>query len=269
MKKIVSSLLLVASIGSVANAADYYASVDGDKITKQDILLVLQDPRIDFEKLPKNAKKQVLDQIINKKLISKNALTNSNITNSTDYKNTLKHMKEDLAFEIWKKQQLDGIKVSDSQAKDFYNKNKSKFVKPAQLKARHILVKDESEAKKIISKLNSAANVKSEFIKLAKSKSTGPSGKNGGELGWFAQDQMVPEFSQAAGKLSKGKYTTKPVKTQFGYHIIFLEDKKPSEKLSYNKVEKNIKQILLAKTFNEKAETLANKLKNKANIVIK
>lgn len=89
-------------------------------------------------------------------------------------------------------------------------------------KARHILVKSKAEAEKIITQLNKGAN----FADLAKKDSTGPSAKEGGELGWFKPQQMTPPFSAAVEKLKPGEYTKTPVKTQFGWHVILLEKKR-------------------------------------------
>ena len=91
-------------------------------------------------------------------------------------------------------------------------------------KARHILVKDEAEAKALIEQLDKGAD----FAKLATEHSTGPTGKNGGDLGWFDSSQMVKPFSDAVKALEKGKYTKEPVKTQFGWHVILLEDTRES-----------------------------------------
>jgi len=269
MKKLVLSAVATFAIAAASlNAADYYASVNGEKITKADVALVLQDPRIDFSKLPKNAQKQVLEQIINKKLLAQNAMANG-IQNEKSYKEALEKMKLDLAFEVWQRNEVKKIKITDSKKKDFYNKNKDKFKIPTTLKARHILVKTEGEAKNIISQLNGASNKKSKFIELAKSKSIGPTGKKGGFLGEFPETQMVPEFSAAAKKLNKNSYTKSPVKTQFGHHVIYLEDKKSGKSLSFNEVKGNITQMLLGNEYNKKVKKLADSLRSKAKIVIK
>lgn len=269
MKKIVSSLVVSFALASTLCAADYYATVDGEKITKADIALVLQDPRINFEQLPDNAKKQVLEQIINKKLIAKKALRDG-IESDPTYKDAINKMKQDLAFQVWQKNEIEKIKITDEQKKDFYQKNKDKFVIPVTMEARHILVKTESEAKDIIKQLDKASSKEDKFATLAKQKSIDPSAKqNGGNLGKFASDQMVPEFSAGCKLLSKNSYSKTPVKTQFGYHVIYLKNKTESKSLSYDEVKGNISQIMLANTFNTKAKALTDDLRKSANIVIK
>ncbi|MBU3014149.1 peptidylprolyl isomerase [Poseidonibacter lekithochrous] len=269
MKKIISSLVATLAITSVSlNAADYYASVDGDKITKADVALVLQDPRIDFAKLPKNAQSQVLEQIINKKLLAKQAMKDG-IENDSSYKDALKKMKQDLAFQVWQKNEIEKVKPSESEMKKFYDENKAKFIVPPTLKASHILLKEEAEAKSIIKQINKASNKKAKFEALAKTKSIGPTGKNGGSLGEFPANQMVPEFSTAAQNMTPGSYSKTPVKTQFGYHVIYLDSKKAGKSLSFNEVKGNISQMLIGNAYNKKVKEVSDKLRKTAKIVIK
>ena len=99
-------------------------------------------------------------------------------------------------------------------------------VAPAlQFKARHILVATQGEAIDLITQLDGGAN----FEELAKEKSTGPSGPDGGDLGWFSPDQMVPEFSTAVAAMEDGQYTKEPVQTQFGWHVIYREESRDAE----------------------------------------
>jgi len=268
-KKIVSSLIATIAISAVSlSAADTFGSVNGDKITKEDISIVLRNPNIDFNSLPKKSKDQVLEQIIEKKLLTQKALK-SGVNKESSYKEALEKLKKDLSLEIWMQKEYKKISVSAKDKKDYYNKNKEQFKVPATLEARHILTKTEKEAKDIIKALDKSSNKKDEFVKLAKTKSVGPSGPKGGYLGKFPETQMVPEFSAAAKTLSKGKYSKTPVKTQFGYHIIYLEDKIASQTLAYDKVEAKINQVLLQEKFREHVKKESNSLRKNAKIVIK
>ena len=94
-----------------------------------------------------------------------------------------------------------------------------------QFKARHILVASQGEAVDLITELDGGAD----FEELAKEKSTGPSGPTGGDLGWFSPDQMVPPFSNAVAALDDGGYTSEPVQTQFGWHVILREESRDTE----------------------------------------
>lgn len=112
------------------------------------------------------------------------------------------------------------------------------FAPSSDFKARHILVESQSAAIDIVSQLDSGAD----FIELAKSSSTGPSGPNGGDLGWFSPNQMVKEFSDAVAELENGSYTKTPVQTQFGWHVILREDSRASEPPTLDSVRELIKQ---------------------------
>lgn len=135
-------------------------------------------------------------------------------------------------------------KVNDKDVKDYYETHKNEFVANNQIKASHILVKTEEEANKIAEELKKGGN----FSKLAKEKSLDSgSAKNGGDLGTFSRGQMVPEFEAVAFNLKKGEISN-PVKTQYGYHIIKVTDRKEGTALPFEKV----KDMLTQKVTSEK-----------------
>ena len=109
---------------------------------------------------------------------------------------------------------------------------------PQEFKARHILVETQAEALDLISQLDGGAD----FAELAKEKSTGPSGPNGGDLGWFGPNQMVAPFSAAVTELEDGAYTKEPVQTQFGWHVILREDSRESTPPTLESVRDVVKQ---------------------------
>ncbi len=267
---VVASLLMANSAFAVENKV--YAVVNGDKITEQTVAIALKDPRIKFNTLPATTQKNIIEKLVEQKLLSQNAI-HSKVIKDPIYKETLektiKTIKEDLALQMWMQKENKNIKIEEKEIKDFYNKNKKLFKKQTSLNANHILVKTEDEAIELINELKKATNLKEAFIKLAKTKSIGPSGKNGGSLGWFTLDKMVPEFSKAANSLKKGTITQTPVKTQFGYHIIYLVDKEASKLVSFKDVKNKIKQKLGQDKFIAKIQKIADKLKAKAKIEYK
>ncbi|WP_119166960.1 peptidylprolyl isomerase [Algihabitans albus] len=111
---------------------------------------------------------------------------------------------------------------------------------PEELRARHILVESETEAEEIIGQLDGGAD----FAELAREKSTGPTGENGGDLGYFQRGQMVAPFADAAFGLESGAYTPEPVQTQFGWHVILVEDKRTNEPPSMEDLEPQLRQQL-------------------------
>ncbi len=263
---LVSIVLLSVSINLSAKT---YATVDGEKVTQEDIDIIMRVlPGADFSTLTNEQKSQIVSQAIERKLLAKEALKQG-ADKDPEYKRALEKIKKDLALEFWMKKRFESIKVSDKEAKDFYNKNRDKFKKDAQLKARHILLKSEKEAKEVIKEIKNSKNKLEKFIELAKSKSIGPSGENGGDLGWFERAQMVPEFSEAAFKLKKGEFTKTPVKTQFGYHVIMVEDKKPKSTAPFSEVKNMIKENLRMEKFQKSMKELSNRLRKSAKIDIK
>ncbi|NPA55231.1 MAG: peptidylprolyl isomerase [Epsilonproteobacteria bacterium] len=245
MRKII---LIGALFGSLF-ANDVVAVVNGEKITKAQINQVLKNQNITYDKLPSQIKKRVLDRVITQALLIKKA-ENSGVTKTKEYKEALDKVKKQLAVDVYLKQH---IKVSDAEIKQFYQEHKRNFKQPAQVKARHIVVKTKQQAQKIIEELKNTPYNKLEqkFIELAKKYSIGPSGKNGGELGWFSKKRMVPAFSEAAFNLKKGHITLKPVKTQFGWHVIYVEDKKAGGYVPLNQVKEKIRRFLIAKKLQE------------------
>jgi peptidyl-prolyl cis-trans isomerase C len=129
--------------------------------------------------------------------------------------------------------------VTDAMVKAEYEKLNAK-AGASEYKARHILVATEAEAKDIVAKLKKDMKV---FAALAKEKSMDPGSKaNGGDLGWFNPSGMVPEFGAAVAKLEKGKFTEEPVKSQFGYHVIVLDDSRAVTPPPFEQVQEQLKQ---------------------------
>ena len=149
--------------------------------------------------------------------------------------------------------------VSDEAAKALYDEQIG--VAGKEYNARHILVADEETANGVIELLGSG----SDFSELAKEKSTGPSGPSGGKLGWFGADQMVKPFSEATAALEKGTYTKTPVQTQFGWHVIILDDTRESTPPPFDDVKDRIK-LLLA---NQQLQQYIESMKSSASIDIK
>jgi len=271
MTKIVATLLLTSTLVS----ATTLITVNGTQITQKDVDTALMNATQGrFNQVPADKqaefRKQVLEQLIAKELVFSDA-KKTGVLKSKDFKDEYvkvqNRVKKELAIQVWQKQQLDKVKISNKELKNYYDKNKEEFNEKETVHARHILVKDESEAKAIAKQLKSlkgdALNAK--FIETAKSKSTGPSGPKGGDLGYFAQGQMVPEFNDKVFSMKVGT-VSQPVKTQFGYHVIYLEDKKAKKTLAFTEVKSFIEQRLKMEKFKVVMQDKMLELKNKATI---
>jgi peptidyl-prolyl cis-trans isomerase C len=123
---------------------------------------------------------------------------------------------------------------------------------PLQFKASHILVETQGEATDLITQLDEGAD----FAELAKEKSTGPSGPNGGDLGWFSPNQMVAPFTTAVEALEDGAYTSQPVQTEFGWHVILRAASRETEPPTFESVRENIVKVVEQRKFQDFLETL-------------
>lgn len=156
------------------------------------------------------------------------------------------------------------INVSDAQIADFFSKNRAMYNTPAQVRARHILVKTKAEADSIEAQLKGGAN----FAALAKKFSTDPGSKDqGGELGWFSATQMVKPFSDTAFSLGVGQ-TSQPVNTPFGWHVIQVEGKRPAHQATLAEASSKIHDSLVQQQEASQGAPFIQELRNKANIQV-
>jgi len=146
--------------------------------------------------------------------------------------------------------------VSDKEARNYYDTHGDEFATQERMKVSHILVNSEKEAKTILTELANGAS----FEELAKEKSEDTSSDKGGDIGYFTKGQVVPEFEKAASKLEIGQIS-EIVKSEFGYHIIKLTDKKPAQTQDFTGVSNKIKSKLLADKKKEEFDKLADRLK--------
>jgi parvulin-like peptidyl-prolyl isomerase len=265
-----TSLLAIAVMATSVVASDILVTVNGKNITKQDAeaFVNASAPNTHFSQLNKTQQNMIKERLIEKALFTELA-KKEGVDKKPEFTRNMEKIKDELLVNMWMKMQMDNAIVSDSEAKEFYEKNSKKFMQKASVHARHILVKTEKEAEAIIDKLKSLKGeaLKAKFIELAKVESTGPSASKGGDLGNFSKGQMVPEFSTAVWALQVGKVTKKPVKTQFGYHVIYLEDKAEAKPIPYAQVKEKIIASLKQKQFGKKITEVAKELKSKAKIV--
>lgn len=273
-KKVTAGLVLSSSIVFGQNIA----SVNGETITDRDLLPIIgQITNGRYGTLDEATQKRVqeiaLEQAVSRILLEAEA-KKGGILKDKDFNEQLelaiKHLKRQLIADMWLKMELDKQSISIYEMKEFYKNNISEFKKPKQVHARHILLKTEAEAKHVIDLLSKyrGERLQNEFAESAKELSTGPSGPRGGDLGYFAEGVMVPEFNDAVFSMKVGEISKAPVKTNFGYHIIYVEDKKESETASFEEAKEAIEQKLRVEKFQKFVESKINYLKSKAKIEI-
>ena len=219
-----------------ADAADkgVAAKINGEIVYINDLKQSYADhpqikDRVSFEEFYA----KTLDVFINSKLVYQAAKA-AKIEESPEYQRQLVTAKEDLARKLYLEKKVDE-KVTDAEIKKLYDEYTSKFESQKEVKAKHILVDTEAKAKEVIAKLKKGED----FVKLAQEYS-----RDQVDLGYFTKEVMVPEFSNAAFAMNKGEYSKAPVKTEFGYHVILVEDVRASKPLELKDVEPQLKNMV-------------------------
>jgi peptidyl-prolyl cis-trans isomerase C len=210
-----------------------------------------------------DGKKEMLETMIIRELILQ-AASKDGIENTPAVKDKLEELKKRLVVEAYLKKKVEEqAKVSDEDLKKFYDENKDKFKTGDQVRASHILVKSEKEAKDVLAQLKAGGN----FEELAKKLSTDGAASKGGDLGWFSKGSMIPEFEKVAFTMKEGQISD-IVKTKFGYHIIKLTGKRAAGERSFDDVKEQIKASMLPGKQQEVFQKLKEDLKKSGKYTI-
>ena len=221
------------------------ATVDGQSITEADLQMAESDLSQQFARLPPEQRRAAaLSSIIEIKLLAAKAKAEG-LDKDADYQRRMAFLNDRaLHGEFVEKDVAD--KVTDDEIRARYEKEIAAQPAANEVHARHILVKTKEEAEAIIKKLEAGED----FQKLANENTTDPSGKtSGGDLGYFGAGQMVPEFEKAAFALEPGAYTKEPVQTQFGWHIIKVEDKRQQQPPAFDDVKEQVKSLVIRDAY--------------------
>jgi len=241
---------LVLSLGAAAAMAQttpatppagdpVVAVVNGKTLKRSDVVASAQTLPAQYRNQVDQLFPQLVDRLIDITLMVDEG-RKQNLQNDPDVKAIVAQYEDEAIRQVLLKRFLAG-KITDADLKKRYDAEVAKVPPTEELKASHILVKTEDEAKDIIKQLEGGAD----FAKLAKEKSTDTgSGANGGDLGYFGDGDMVPEFYAAANKLKKGEFTKDPVKSQYGWHVILLTDRRTKEAPKFEEVKGQIKDEL-------------------------
>lgn len=234
-----SSAPAAAPAAAPANANPVVATVNGIKIYMNDVQADAQNAPAQVQQLPPD---QLFPLLVNQEVDRKALLLAAQKEGLQNNPAVAKAMQDsaNIRLENAYVQEKVAPQVSDTAVQAAYNQDYAGKPGPAQVEARHILVQTQAQAKDIISQLNKGGD----FAKLAQKYSIDPGAKNGGELGWFSQDEMVPAFATAAFALKPGQYTKTPVQTQFGWHVILCEGKRTAPTPALADVQDQIKQKL-------------------------
>ncbi len=242
------------------------ATVGEKEITNLDVEGILGglDPYQASHFNSEQGKKQILEDLVNQELLYIEAKEN-NLDQDEEFKAELERVKENMLKQYAMNKVLTSVTLTEEEKEAFFEANKARFIKPDTASAKHILVDTEENANDILNKINAGEIT---FEAAATEHSSCPSKDAGGDLGTFERGQMVPEFDEAVFTMDKGSITG-PVKTQFGYHLIKLEDRQEGGQSEYAEVRNEIEKAL---TYQKQSEAYTNKyndLKSKYNNIVK
>jgi len=252
------------------------ARVNGKDITSEEVNRVLMEgTQGRFDSLPTDKqnelRQRIIDGMIAQRLVFNDA-QHVGILNSkefkTEYQAATERIKMQIAAKVWEQRQFDAMKVTPKEEKAYYDANQDYFVDKEKVHARHILVRTSEEAEAIIKSLKglSGDRLKGEFISQSKLKSIGVTIIKGGDLGYFSRGQMAPSFNDAVFAMKEGTISSEPVQTQYGYHVIYLENKMVARKMSFDEVKGFVKQRLKMDKFKVYIDKRMAFLRSKARI---
>ncbi len=235
------ALLLGHAAPGFAQDDPVVAKVNGIDIKESDLKLAEEDAGSQLAQLPPEARRDYLVTYLADMLLVDKAADDQKVTQGVEFQHKLNYMRNKLVMDTML-EQIGKTAVNDAALHKVYDEAAKQIGDEQEVHARHILVETEADAKAIAEQLKKGAD----FAALAKEKSKDPGAAQGGDLGYFTKDQMVPEFAEVAFKLDKGQISD-PVKTEFGWHIIQVEDKRKREVPSFEQVKPQLETYVVRK----------------------
>lgn len=244
-----TSSLFLATPANAQDALDpdqIVATIDGDPVTNRDIDFTLGDLGEQLGQLPPEQRRAAaLISLIDIRLMAKKAEAEG-FDQTEEFQRRMKFLRDRALHNGTFAAQV-AETITPQQVRARYDEEVAATEPENEVNARHILVATQEEAIALIAQLDGGAD----FATLAQENSTGPSAPQGGDLGYFGRGQMVPPFDAAVFQLGVGEYTKTPVQTDFGFHVIKLEDKRPIQPPAFEQVEGQIRNVLLRERYFE------------------
>ena len=255
MKKFYSSLILLIALLPFTTFAEQQAKEDNPVlVTVNGVAITASEFQHFVSRLAqRTTAEDAIREMINIELINQ-AARDDKFMQDPELQMEIKRVTSALIAQTYLQNHLSSLEITDEQLQDRYDSKYQQAEKASEYNANHILVKTEEEARDVIKQLDEGGN----FEELAKQLSTGPSGKNGGALGWFKQQDMVAPFSQATMQLEKGQYSESPVQTQFGWHVIQLNDVRSSEPPALDTVREDLRKSIASESIRDVLQKLYN-----------
>jgi peptidyl-prolyl cis-trans isomerase C len=241
---IVIAGLVMGAVSGAVGQETVIAKIGDEEITQTDLEFAEEELGQRFSSVSEeNRSAAILAELIDIKLMAK-AAEAGGTAETEAFKRRMAFLRDQaLRIAHFETNVLAGITDEEIQAR--YDKEVAATEPEKEIRARHILLKTEEEAKAVIEELDGGAD----FAETAKEKSTGPTGSKGGDLGFFGKGQMVPEFYEAAVALADGEYTKQPVKTQFGWHVIKREESRDQALPAFEQVKEQFRQLVMQEKY--------------------
>lgn len=242
----------VMSVGAVlAQDDNVVATINGQPITEAELALAETELDPQFAQLPPDQKRAAaLSAMIEIRLMAAES-EKAGVPDDADFKRRMEFLRLRALHSQYVSDKV-ASEVTDEAVRARYDQEIAASPAQNEIRASHILVKTEEEAKAIIEQLEGGAD----FAEIAKEKSTDGAAAQGGDLGYFGPGRMVPEFEQAVFALEVGQHSKEPVQTQFGFHVIMVTDKRPQQPPAFEQVRSQIRSLLLREMYFEQAAAL-------------
>jgi len=225
------------------------AKVNGEDVMRSDVFNFISGLPEQVRQMPiQTLFPLALEQVVNNKLVTAKA-GGANLSADPEVEQLVTQAKDQIIRNVYIDRQINE-QINQKKLLKAYEDLLNEIGDVQETKARHILVPDEAKAREVITKLSEGGD----FVALVKEYSTGPSAENGGELGWFAKNEMVPEFAEAAFALEPGNYTKDPVQTQFGWHVIKVEERRKRPEPEFEAVKPQLEAQLRQQVLTELVE---------------
>jgi len=218
------------------------ATVAGRDITEKDIDNVIAGyPAEDQAKMQNpTVRNKIMEQLISTRLFAMEA-REKKLNETEEFEDLLEKLKDEVLGQMMVTEIVKDLKISEAEEREFYEKNKDQFVTEPDVSAKHILVDSEDKALDIKKEIESGSIT---FEEAARKHSSCPSKERGGDLGYFQRGQMVPEFENVAFAAEVG-VVTDPVATQFGWHLVLVNDKRPVRAITFEEAQEMIHNRLM------------------------
>jgi len=239
-------LAVLSAAPAIAQESPVVATINGQQITEADLALAQEELGPQFGQMPEDQRRAAaLSAVIDVRLFASEA-QKEGIDKTDEFQRRTEFLRQRALHSAYIDANV--VKpITDEELNARYEEEVAKIPQQEEVHARHILVDSEEEAKNIITQLDEGGD----FAEIAKEKSKDGAAANGGDLGYFTEGAMVPEFSKAAFAMEPGTHSEEPVKTQFGWHVIKVEDKRMQPPPALEQVKDQIRSMVIRDKYME------------------